>query len=103
MRVLAKLRDTDRVLSQQVATRIPPAAGKVLSAVEEAAEGTKLWCGAAVVMAAVGGWRGRAAAAAGGAAMALAQLISDGVGSKRGGSQYGVDDGRSLSARCSAR
>jgi undecaprenyl-diphosphatase len=80
MRVLAGLRDGDQVLTQQAASRIPPTVGKVLSAVEEAAESTKLWCGAAVVLAAAGGWRGRTAAAAGVAAMALAQLVSNGLG-----------------------
>ncbi|WP_329343169.1 phosphatase PAP2 family protein [Streptomyces sp. NBC_00663] len=49
----------------------------MLSAVEEAAEGTKLWCGAAVAMAWTGGRRGRRAAAAGLAAVALAQLVSN--------------------------
>jgi undecaprenyl-diphosphatase len=52
----------------------------VLSAVEEAAENTKLWCGAAVVMAAAGGWRGRTAAAAGLTALTVAQLVSNGLG-----------------------
>ncbi|MFJ8545048.1 phosphatase PAP2 family protein [Streptomyces sp. NPDC093586] len=46
---------------------------------EEAAEGTKLWCGAAAVMAWLGGRRGRKAAAAGLAAVAVAQLVSNGV------------------------
>ncbi|WP_461087345.1 phosphatase PAP2 family protein [Streptomyces deserti] len=46
---------------------------------EETAEGTKLWCGAAAVMAWLGGWRGRKAAAAGLAAVAVAQLVSNGV------------------------
>ncbi|WP_374936724.1 phosphatase PAP2 family protein [Streptomyces sp. Ru71] len=47
--------------------------------VEEAAEGTKLWCGAAGVMTWLGGWRGRRAAAAGVAAVVVAQLVSNGV------------------------
>ncbi|WP_211363012.1 hypothetical protein [Streptomyces phaeoluteigriseus] len=46
---------------------------------EETAEGTKLWCGSAAVMAWLGGWRGRKAAAAGLAAVAVAQLVSNGV------------------------
>ncbi|MEU6548573.1 phosphatase PAP2 family protein [Streptomyces sp. NPDC046859] len=46
---------------------------------EEAAEGTKLWCGAAAVMAWTGGRRGRRAAAAGLAAVGLAQLVSNAV------------------------
>ncbi|MEU6587849.1 phosphatase PAP2 family protein [Streptomyces sp. NPDC046881] len=79
MRVLAVLRDVDRSLSEQVAWRVPPGAGKVLSAVEEAAESTKLWCGSAAAMAWLGGWRGRRAAAGGLAALAVAQLISNGL------------------------
>ncbi|MDN0199513.1 phosphatase PAP2 family protein [Streptomyces sp. S.PNR 29] len=51
-------------------------ARRVLSAVEEAAEHTKLWWCAAVVMAGVGGWRGRRAAAAGLVSMALAETAA---------------------------
>jgi membrane-associated phospholipid phosphatase len=47
--------------------------------VEETAEGSKLWCAAAAVMACTGGRRGSAAAAAGLASVAAAQLISNGV------------------------
>ncbi|MFF8545059.1 phosphatase PAP2 family protein [Streptomyces werraensis] len=46
---------------------------------EETAEGTKLWCGAAAVMAWRGGWRGRTAAAAGLAALAVSQAAANGV------------------------
>ncbi|MFJ4525731.1 phosphatase PAP2 family protein [Streptomyces sp. NPDC088810] len=79
MRLLAVLRDVDRSLSKQVARRTPPGVGKVLSAVEEAAESTKLWCGSAAAMAWLGGWRGRKAAAGGLAALTVAQLISNGL------------------------
>ncbi|MFE6334260.1 phosphatase PAP2 family protein [Streptomyces sp. NPDC057798] len=79
MTVIAGLREVDRVLTQKVACGIGPGVGRVLSAVEEAAESTKLWWGAAVVMAAAGGWRGRTAAAAGVTAMTLAQLVSNGL------------------------
>jgi undecaprenyl-diphosphatase len=79
MRVLTGLREADRVLTQQAASRIPSGVGAVLSAVEEAGEGTKLWCGVAVAMAAAGGWRGKAAATAGLTAVALAQLVSNGL------------------------
>ncbi|MET9394880.1 phosphatase PAP2 family protein [Streptomyces sp. NPDC006624] len=82
MSVQARLRKGDRVASQEAGARIPAAVGQVLSAVEEAAESTKLWCGAAVAMAAFGGWRGRKAAAAGLTALALAQLVSNGVGKR---------------------
>ncbi|MFF1299462.1 MULTISPECIES: phosphatase PAP2 family protein [unclassified Streptomyces] len=51
----------------------------MLSAVEESAESTKLWCGAAAAMAWLGGWRGRRAALSGLAALAVAQVISNGV------------------------
>jgi undecaprenyl-diphosphatase len=79
MRLLAGLYDADRSLTKQAASRIPPGVGKVLSAVEETAESTKLWCGAAAAMAWLGGWRGRKAAATSLAALAVAQLISNGV------------------------
>ncbi|MER6472877.1 phosphatase PAP2 family protein [Streptomyces collinus] len=52
---------------------------RVLSMAEACAQGTKLWCSAAAVMAATGGRRGRRAAGAGVAAMALAQLVGNGV------------------------
>lgn len=46
---------------------------------EESAEGSKLWCGAAVVVAVCGSRRGRRAAASGVAALAVAQLVSNGL------------------------
>ncbi|MFF0887020.1 phosphatase PAP2 family protein [Streptomyces sp. NPDC003456] len=79
MDVRAQARDADRILTQKTASRVPPGVGKALSVVEEAAQSTKLWCGAAAVMAAAGGRRGRAAAVAGLTAMTLAQLVSNGV------------------------
>ncbi|MFF5553397.1 phosphatase PAP2 family protein [Streptomyces olivaceoviridis] len=79
MRLLTGLCDADRSLTKRAASRIPPSVGKVLSAVEEAAESSKLWCGAAAAMVWLGGWRGRKAAATGLAALAAAQLISNGV------------------------
>ncbi|MEU3510982.1 phosphatase PAP2 family protein [Streptomyces longwoodensis] len=79
MRLLDQVRDTDRTLTQTAASRIPAEVAKGLSAVEEAAESTKLWCAAAGVMAWRGGWRGRRAAAAGVAAVVVAQLVSNGV------------------------
>ncbi|MEV8038362.1 hypothetical protein [Streptomyces sp. NPDC086182] len=59
MRLTTGLSEADRHLTQLAASRIPPAAGRLLSAVEEAAERSKLWCGAAVVMTAFGGRRGQ--------------------------------------------
>ncbi|MFE9404108.1 phosphatase PAP2 family protein [Streptomyces sp. NPDC006530] len=79
MKLWTDTQTADRVLTQGAATRIPPRVGKVLSVVEECAESSKLWGGAAVVMAGWGGWRGRKAAAAGLGALAAAQLISNGV------------------------
>ncbi|MFE9773761.1 phosphatase PAP2 family protein [Streptomyces sp. NPDC005931] len=79
MGLLAEVRATDRCLTQRAASRIPPGVGRVLSTVEESAESTKLWWGAAAAMAWCGGGRGRAAAVAGLAAMAVAQLLSNGL------------------------
>lgn len=79
MRLLAEIRETDRHLAQRLAASAPPALHRALSAVEETAEGTKLWCGAAAVMAWLGGGRGRKAAAAGMTAVTVAQLVSNGV------------------------
>ncbi|MCX4854870.1 phosphatase PAP2 family protein [Streptomyces canus] len=69
----------DRALTQQAASRIPPGVARALSAVEESAESSKLWCGAAVALAWRGGWRGRRAAAVGLVAMVVAQLASNGL------------------------
>ncbi|MEV3911954.1 phosphatase PAP2 family protein [Streptomyces canus] len=52
---------------------------KALSAVEESAQNSKLWCAAAAAMAWRGGSRGRRAAAAGLVAMVVAQLASNGL------------------------
>ncbi|MCQ9178119.1 phosphatase PAP2 family protein [Streptomyces sp. IBSBF 2953] len=71
------VREADRRLTLRAASRIPPAFGKVLSAVEESAESSKLWCCAAALMAACGGWRGRKAAAAGLTALAVAQFAAN--------------------------
>src|SRR5581483_8195797 len=51
MRLLTRLRGTDRRLTQRLAARTGPGVHRTLSAVEECAESTKLWCGAAAVMA----------------------------------------------------
>jgi membrane-associated phospholipid phosphatase len=70
------VREGDRRLTQWMAGWRSPTVRHALSAVEETAESTKLWCGAAAAMAAVGGRRGRRAAVAGLAAMTVAQLAS---------------------------
>ncbi|MDQ0946397.1 hypothetical protein QFZ24_000320 [Streptomyces phaeochromogenes] len=49
---------------------------RVLPAVEETAEHTKLWWGAAAALSTTG-WRGRRAATAGLASMAVAELASN--------------------------
>ncbi|MGQ5637833.1 MULTISPECIES: phosphatase PAP2 family protein [unclassified Streptomyces] len=64
-------------MSQRLAACTAPGVHRTLSAVEECAESSKLWCGAAAVMAWAGG---RRAAAAGLAALTLAQLVSNGLG-----------------------
>jgi membrane-associated phospholipid phosphatase len=79
MRLLAGVRKSDRRLTKRMAAWDSPGPTRFLSAVEQAAEGTKLWCGAAAVMACLGGRRGRRGAGAGLAAMAVAQLASNGV------------------------
>jgi undecaprenyl-diphosphatase len=79
MNLLAGIREKDRSLTKRLAAGASPGLHRTLSAVEETAEGTKLWCGAAAVMAWGGGWRGRKAAAAGLAAVAVAQVVSNGV------------------------
>ena len=79
MKILVGLQDADQSLTKQAACRTPPWAGKVLSAVEETAESTKLWCGAAAAMASLGGRRGRRAAVTGLTALVLAQLVSNGL------------------------
>jgi undecaprenyl-diphosphatase len=79
MGLLAEVSETDRRVTQRVAAWTSSGVHRTLSAVEETAEGTKLWCGAAAVMAWRGGWRGRTAAGAGLAAMAVAQVAANGV------------------------
>ncbi|MFI1441690.1 phosphatase PAP2 family protein [Streptomyces fructofermentans] len=79
MRLVSGVRTADRQLTQQAAARIPVTVARLLSAVEETAEGTKLWCGTAAAMTAFGGRRGRTAAASGLAALTVAQLVSNGV------------------------
>ncbi|MFF5970544.1 phosphatase PAP2 family protein [Streptomyces sp. NPDC012769] len=67
-------------MTRWTVARVPPGVGRVLSVVEESAESSKLWGGAAVAMAWWGGWRGRKAAVAGVGALVVAQLVSNGLG-----------------------
>jgi undecaprenyl-diphosphatase len=76
MGVLADLHEGDHRLTRWVASWRSDCARRVLPAVEETAEHTTLWWGAAVALSAVG-WRGRRAAAAGLASMAVAELASN--------------------------
>ncbi|MGW2031166.1 phosphatase PAP2 family protein [Streptomyces sp. NPDC001356] len=69
----------DRRLTKWMASCRRPEIHRTLSLVEETAEATKLWWGAAAVMVWAGGWRGRKAAVAGMAALGLAQLVCNGV------------------------
>ncbi|MFD3324563.1 phosphatase PAP2 family protein [Streptomyces sp. NPDC058701] len=82
MEILASLRNGDHRLTKRMAAWDSVWARRVLPPVEEAAEHTKLWWAAAVIMAAGGRWRGRKAAAAGVTAMAVAELLSNGVAKK---------------------
>ncbi|WP_030689620.1 phosphatase PAP2 family protein [Streptomyces globisporus] len=79
MRVLAGLQGHDHRLTRRIAAWDSPAARRLLPAVEETAEHTKLWWAAALGMAVRGGRRGRRAAASGVLAMAVAELLSNGV------------------------
>ncbi|KOX28609.1 MULTISPECIES: phosphatase PAP2 family protein [unclassified Streptomyces] len=79
MEILAALRDVDHQLSRRMAAWDSAWARRLLPPVEEAAEHTKLWWAATAAMAAGGGRRGRRAAAAGVTAMAMAELLSNGV------------------------
>ncbi|WP_086772177.1 phosphatase PAP2 family protein [Streptomyces bobili] len=79
MRIWADLSNGDRRLTRRVASWRSPGARRVLPAVEEAAQHTRLWWGAAFVMATAGGWRGRRAAAAGVVSMAVAEAVANGV------------------------
>lgn len=78
-RFLDHLRRVDRQLTHRAASWDSAWARKALPAVESAAERTKLWWGAAVTMAAVGGVTERRAAAGGVAGMLCAQVIANAV------------------------
>ncbi|WP_413760796.1 phosphatase PAP2 family protein [Streptomyces sp. MMBL 11-3] len=79
MELLSDVYRADRSLTKRIAAGTPPGLHQALSVAEELARGSKLWCGAAAVMARTGGRRGRTAAVAGLASVAAAQLISNGV------------------------
>ncbi|MGW7342781.1 phosphatase PAP2 family protein [Streptomyces sp. NPDC054854] len=79
MSVLDALHDGDHRLTRRMAAWESAWARPLLPPVEEAAEHTKLWWAVAVIMAAGGGWRGRKAAGAGITAMAVAEVLSNGI------------------------
>lgn len=79
MEILASLRSGDHRLTRRMAAWDSAWVRRLLPPVEEAAEHTKLWWAAALVMASGGGWRGRKAAVAGITGMAVAELFSNGV------------------------
>ncbi|WP_406390679.1 phosphatase PAP2 family protein [Streptomyces sp. NBC_00887] len=79
MEILDVLRNGDHRLTRRMAAWDSAWARQVLPPVEEAVEHTKLWWAAAVIMAAAGGRRGRKAAATGITAVALGELLSNGV------------------------
>ncbi|WP_189717878.1 phosphatase PAP2 family protein [Streptomyces phaeofaciens] len=76
MRVLADLRESDHRATRWAASWRSTCVRRVLPAVEETAEHTKLWWGAAAALSTTG-WRGRRAATAGLASMAVAELASN--------------------------
>ncbi|MET9426410.1 phosphatase PAP2 family protein [Streptomyces sp. NPDC003036] len=71
--------EVDRRLTRRAAHWTSPLARRVLPKARSAAEHTKLWWAAAAVMSAVGGGRGRTAAAAGIIGMGAAELVSNGL------------------------
>ncbi|WP_055715160.1 phosphatase PAP2 family protein [Streptomyces torulosus] len=76
MKVMAELRAADRRLARRVIDGGPAWARRVLPAVEEAAEHTKVWWAVTALLAATGG-RGRVAAVTGVAGMTTALLLSN--------------------------
>jgi membrane-associated phospholipid phosphatase len=79
MGTMGDLHDGDHLLARQTIGSGPPWVRQVAPAVQEAAEHTKLWWAPAAAMAAFGGWRGRAAAGAGVAAMVMGQVLSNAI------------------------
>ncbi|MYR43954.1 phosphatase PAP2 family protein [Streptomyces sp. SID5910] len=79
MNVEAELCRVERGPLRRVAAWRPGWVRRCVPVVEEAAERTKLWWGAALAMAAVGGTRGKQAALAGLSAMAVSEVLSNAV------------------------
>ncbi|MEV6685879.1 phosphatase PAP2 family protein [Streptomyces sp. NPDC051130] len=79
MGTVAELRAAEHRLTRRMAGWDSFWTRRLLPAVEDAAQHTKLWWGVALLLAATGGRRGRAAAAAGLTAMAVGEVLSNGV------------------------
>ncbi|TQK42397.1 undecaprenyl-diphosphatase [Streptomyces sp. SLBN-118] len=79
MNVLEGLDDGDRRLTKRMSAWDSWWARRMLPMAGNAAERTKVWWAAAVVMSAMGGWRGRKAAVAGLGSVAVAEVLSNGV------------------------
>ncbi|GHF21744.1 hypothetical protein GCM10018789_59680 [Streptomyces werraensis] len=79
MNVEAELCRVERGPLQRVAGWRPVWVRRCVPVVEAAAERTKLWWGAALAMAAVGGMRGKRAALAGLTAMTVSEILSNAV------------------------
>lgn len=76
---LTDLRKADLRLTRRMASWDSAWARQALPALESSAERTKLWWGAAAVLATAGGGRGRRAAVAGLAGMGVAELLANAV------------------------
>lgn len=79
MNVVEELRATERRVTKRIASWDSPWARRGLPAVQEAADHTKLWCSAALLVGMLGGSRGRKAAVAGLAGMVMAETMSGAV------------------------
>ncbi|GJF27198.1 hypothetical protein SHO565_77620 [Streptomyces sp. HO565] len=79
MNMEAELCRVERGPLRRVAAWRPGWVRRCVPVVEEAAERTKLWWGAALAIAAVGGMQGKRAALAGPSAMAISEILSNAV------------------------
>ncbi|WP_330261379.1 phosphatase PAP2 family protein [Streptomyces sp. NBC_00539] len=82
MGAVSELRAAEHRLTRRMAGWDSFWARRLLPAVEDAAQHTKLWWGIALLLAVTGGRRGRRAAAAGLTGMAVAEVLSNGVGKR---------------------
>nr|WP_329199898.1 phosphatase PAP2 family protein [Streptomyces sp. NBC_00667] len=82
MGAVSELRAAEHRLTRRMAGWDSFWTRRLLPAVEDAAQHTKLWWGIALLLAVTGGRRGRRAAAAGLTGMAVAEVLSNGVGKR---------------------